>query len=86
MSSIPGKDPCRTVGGGAAQEVEMEEQRDHRTAAFRSDLIAVYRQHGPALGHEGTQGAFEIRKLTDELVERLEQAIDRTAEESAPES
>ncbi len=62
----------------------MKEQRDHRSAAFLSDLIAVYRQHGLALGHEDTQGAFEIRELDGDLVEWLEQAIDRRVKESAP--
>lgn len=62
----------------------MEPRRSARAAAFLADLLAVYRAHGLALGHEDTQGAFEIRELDDDLVDWLEQAIDQTVQQPEP--
>ncbi len=56
---------------------ERTQQRVERPEidAFLSDLVAVYRRHGFALEHEDGQGAFVVRKISDEAVAWLMDAM-----------
>lgn len=47
-----------------------------KTAAFLADLLFAYRKHGLALGHDDTQGAFEVRPLSNLEVGWLNDAFD----------
>lgn len=50
------------------------------TAAFLTDLVAVCRKHGLALGHEDIHGGFEVRPYSDALIEWLQAAADVTGD------